>query len=379
MNKMLNKIICIATAGLASSLLLISCDTSLPDIENDGRGIIIQLKVPKALEVTTKVQTLDKIPISNVWVLQYGKENSSLLRARKYLDSAMSTTPKNGTLEVKTDGFSDVDSRFYVIANADNSFLTKEDTTITGSAIKEADLKKKISTWTGANEPNFVTAGPIALTTDSIQKYGGKAVIVAPLERAFARITLIWTKPDNSNITITKVDLCNKPKAMAAYARGGGSLSDKYPVWTTSEEKQKVMEDVVSIVDEEFNANSSQIFYMPENLRGMGTGRTLAEKNMPGKGPGEGGSLDGCTFILMSGEYKYPLVGGGYSSPIKVQYKIYLGGNLTNDYNIQRGYSYDLTVNISGANSADVRVTITDGRVVVFDDVVVMDTVNVVF
>lgn len=378
MNKMLNKIICIATAGLASSLLLISCDTSLPDIENDGRGIIIQLKVPRALEVTTKGGTLDKIPISNVWVLQYGKENSSLLRARKYLDSAMSTTPKNGTLEVKTDGFSDVDSRFYVIANTVDGFLTKEDTTITGSAIKETELKKKTFTWTGTNGPSFVTAGPIALTTDSIKKYGGKAVIVAPLERAFARITLIWTKPDNSNITITKVDLCNKPKAMAAYARGGGSLSDKYPIWNTPEDKKTVMEDIVTIVNGEFGANGSPLeFYMPENLRGMGTGRTLAEKNMPEKGPG--GSLDGCTFILMSGEYKYPLAGGGYSSPIKVQYKIYLGGNLTNDYNIQRGYSYDLKVNISGANSADVRVTITDGRVVVFDDVVVMDTVNVVF
>lgn len=41
-----------------------------------------------------------------------------------------------------------------------------------------------------------------------------------------------------------------------------------------------------------------------------------------------------------------------------------------NDYNIQRGMFYDMTLYINGANSADVRVTITDGNVIVFDKVV---------
>lgn len=79
---------------------------------------------------------------------------------------------------------------------------------------------------------------------------------------------------------------------------------------------------------------------MAENLRGMGTGTTFTEKNLTGKGPD--GSLEGCTYVLLSGEYIYP----GATDPIGVQYKIYLGGNLTNDYNIQRGYSYDLKVSI---------------------------------
>lgn len=44
-----------------------------------------------------------------------------------------------------------------------------------------------------------------------------------------------------------------------------------------------------------------------------------------------------------------------------------------NDYNVQRGYEYNLNVQISGANSGDVRVTITNGNVVVFDEV---ETIN---
>ena len=56
-----------------------------------------------------------------------------------------------------------------------------------------------------------------------------------------------------------------------------------------------------------------------------------------------------------------------------MEYCIYLGGNLMNDNNVQRGYEYNLNVQISGANSGDVRVTITNGNVVVFDEV---ETIN---
>ena len=94
-------------------------------------------------------------------------------------------------------------------------------------------------------------------------------------------------------------------------------------------------------------------------------------------GPGAGGSLEGCTYLLVRGQYQYPLGGGTYSSPIDVEYKFYLGGDLVTDYNIYQDYHYKLTVNIAGPNSADLRVTITNGNVAVFDDVDnVENTVN---
>ena len=47
------------------------------------------------------------------------------------------------------------------------------------------------------------------------------------------------------------------------------------------------------------------------------------------------------------------------------------------DYNIYQDYHYKLTVNIACPNSADLRVTITNGNVAVFDDVDnVENTVN---
>lgn len=362
--------ICLTVGGLSTS-----CDRSLP-VESEGDGVIIQLNVPKELEVTTKGGALDGIEIGDVWVLQYTKNTDELLKAKKYPSTAITPGANTSLLNVLTTGFSEADSRFYVIANGGDNFLTQNDT-LRGEGktpITQVQLKQKTLSLTNyTSSPTFATAGPIELTQDSIRKYGGKAIIVAPLERAFAKVSLRWRKSANfsGKLTIKEVAVCNLPTSMAAYARGGGLISDKYPTDISSMESKKV------ITSGDLGAGSEQPFYMPENLRGMGTGITFSEKTVPSKGPG--GNVDGCTFVLLSGEYQYALGDGTYSSVIKVLYKIFLGGNLTNDYNIQRGYLYNLTVNIGGANSSDVRVTITDGRAVVFDDVTIMDPIIVDF
>ena len=57
--------------------------------------------------------------------------------------------------------------------------------------------------------------------------------------------------------------------------------------------------------------------------------------------------------------------------------KILSWGDLVTDYNIYQDYHYKLTVNIAGPNSADLRITITNGNVAAFDDVDnVENTVN---
>lgn len=84
----------------------------------------------------------------------------------------------------------------------------------------------------------------------------------------------------------------------------------------------------------------------------------------------------GCTYIELAGIYKYD---PSHTDGVKVKYTFYLGGNFTNDYNIARDYSYDITFRIAGPNSADVRVEITDGNVAIFDEVDVIKNIIVDF
>lgn len=340
-------------AGMLVCLPSCQSDTSLPG-EN---GIEIRLQLPPALTLQTRSGVLDEITISNVWVVQYVTGSTQVIKCQ-YFDGNSISNSTSYLLQVTTSQFVNATSRFYVIANAGSNFLY---TDFQGT---EAELKAKtfaIGAGTG-DQPTFLASDAITYTPESSSGSNDKAVIVAPLQRAYAKISVQW-QPKNiqGSMTFISVTAYNLPKNMAVYPRAGGDLQTAYPVVSTD----NILADATGIGTGNLAQGSTRIFYMAENLRGMGSGSSFPEKNLTGKGPGTNGSLEGCTYIVLSGEYIYP----GATSPIKVEYKIYLGGNLMNDYNIQRGTLYNITLYVSGANSADVRVTITDGNVIVFDEV----------
>lgn len=320
-------------------------------------GFSFRLQQPPALRVDTR-GILNTIPINNVWVLQY-KSDDTGKPLKTFYFSSVGDALDNGTIELNTDeaAFSRITSRFYVIANV-------------GDALKdfkgsEADLMgKTVERTTITDQPSLLTAGPLNYTPKAEEGETGAIPIIAPLQRAYATIEMSWTKKDfmGNNMTINSVEIANVPNAMALYARGGGGLSVKYPV-----DADMINKDLQSVGSGALDDSGSRTFYMGENLRGMGTAPSLADKNLDKYGPGdiEGHRLDNCTYIRLNGSYTYT----GATDPIGVSYTLYLGGNLMTDYNIRRGYLYKLTVNISGANSAGVRVTITDGNVIMFDEV----------
>lgn len=354
---------------LGLSLLCIQgCSTDDGPVQAE-EGFVFQLCLPGRIDIITRAPILDQISITDVWVVQYNADNGNFLFAKnfsgKVADGGTIGEPTNNgsIINVTTSEFSDVKSRFYIIVNAGTTFL-QGFADLTETEKSEAKLKQKTVAITPgtSDEPVLLTTGPLEYTpAASGDKDAGKVIIVAPLQRAFARVILKWGKPSTfkGSITVTGVKAYSLPTKMALYTRGGGSLATTYP------EESELTSTVTTIGNGGLALGSSRTFYLGENLRGVGTGTSFAEKNLAGKGPGSGGSLSGCTRIVLEADYTYP----NATAPIKVEYCIYLGGNLMNDYNIQRGYEYNLNVQISGANSGDVRVTITDGNVVVFDDV----------
>lgn len=122
----------------------------------------------------------------------------------------------------------------------------------------------------------------------------------------------------------------------------------------------------------DFGTTNNVTFYMADNLRGIGTSTTAQGKNSVTNAPSA--SLGGYTCVTFEGKYKYA---SAHTGEVGVKYRFYLGQNLINDYNIRRGYAYALTITVSGANSADLRVSITDGNVVVFDRVTEIDEITI--
>ena len=165
--------------------------------------------------------------------------------------------------------------------------------------------------------------------------------------------------------------ITNIPQIIALYTAGGGNSNSLYPETISATTMNLDAQSFSSLTS---TSGASADFYMPENLRGLGLSESFEGKNKESNGPGStsvttstpDGKLTGCTYLTLKGTYKYS---SSHANGIKVEYRFYLGDNLTNNYNIQRDHHYDLTINIKGANSADLRVKITDGNVAVFDDV----------
>lgn len=347
------------------TLLLGGCSAESPLLPEDV-ALTFQLSLPGSLEVTTRAEPdkkLDEIIINNVWVVQYnantGADDGTFIMAKMFANDAIGYRENNQTIKVTTSEFSNYQSRFYIIVNAGDTFLDAFKQETTSDRSESALQKLTMNITAGAtDEPTLLTCGPLEYKPDKSQ-----VVLVAPLQRAFARIKIAWKKTTDfeGKITMDEVKVMNLPEYMALYSRGGGSLATNYP------ETADINTDFTTIGTTALKEGEGRIFYMGENLRGTGTGSSFSDKGLEAKGPG--GTLAGCTCLVLVGNYEYPNLTTDNPGKVKVEYRIYLGGNLMKDYNIQRGYEYQLTVNISGINSADVRVTITDGAVVVFDKV----------
>jgi len=324
----------------------------------------------------------DKININDVWILQYDVSGKLIRSVYKEDDINNDTDFVQENLymvRINTDTnsdeekFSDMSSHFYIIVNGEKSLLE-------GFTGTEADLKAKTVNFTEAlgSRPTLLTSGPSEYNPATASSEGTednkKVVFVSRLFRTYAKVSVkvqfkdATTAASLSDMTAT---ITNIPKIIALYTAGGGNSNNLYPETISATTMNLDAQSFSSLTS---TSGASADFYMPENLRGLGISESFEGKNKESNGPGStsvststpDGKLTGCTYLTLKGTYKYA---SSHTAGIKVEYRFYLGDNLTNNYNIQRDHHYDLTINIKGANSADLRVKITDGNVAVFDDV----------
>ena len=388
-------------------LLLGACSNEemIPSTSEGGEECAFQflLRVPGTIDVETKAGTettilkLGDTNIYNVWILQFKKDGTELLKAVFADRNSITAVPGSGgtdysqlLIQLTKDDmrFKNETSEFYIIVNAEEMNATEATASLFGNdgtsgipktlSVTDLMAKTKSIAYSGDGAPtgtNILSSGPTDYTKDpSSSEADMKLVVLSRMYRAFAKVTVPMASlvaSGNFKLIDTKpVIMSNVPKVTRLYDDDSTYPTISSPL-STNFYTEEIPVSGITLGDKE------GVFYMAENIRGTGLATTAQEKNKKDMGPGTGGSLEGCTYLLVRGQYQYPLGGGAYSSPIDVEYKFYLGGDLVTDYNIYRDYHYKLTVNIAGPNSADLRVTITNGNVAVFDDVDnVENTVN---
>ena len=380
----MNKIITLLC--VAAIFLFVACESSEP-VENESGGLSIYLSLPPALSVDTRAGSIGGVSINDVWVVQFDADGK-MLHAVCYDSTKISNFGTSGALvQVETGNFSDVSGTFRIIANFGESQSQLVAFSKNTNAQK-VDLEGIVISYSNyKSQQNYLVSDDIEFKgTDT----SGKAVLLAGLSYAYSWIDVKWTNKVASpaRFTLQSITAYNLPESFALESRAGTTVG-AYPAADQITNTYPVDTDAT---DNGLSVNGTYTFYMPENLRGVGCGKSFQEKNLNAYGPKTdgkaptlgsdgkpeaGGDLSKCTYIDLLGSYWYSYNSADptATSPISVRYRLYLGGNLVNDYNVRRGYHYTITVQLSGANSGDVRVTITNGNVVVFDKVETIDKV----
>lgn len=340
---------------LAIAICLPACTDSVePEVGGDASSLrlCLSLALPQAITVEPRDGvTVNGVTVTDVRVLQFASSDGSLKSNKQYnnqTETKITTDDATGLPTVTTgdEDFEDVSSRFYIVINPGDDLKdvpTDPDTDTSFSSFAESTFLA--CTHTEANitsAPQTMVYGPYEYTATTTTT-GKKALqLLAKMQHIGAKIDVSWTIPTDVNLDITSAEVENIPDKYYLYPQSATSLTYKEGAQTIS-----------------FNSDKKSLtFYMPENKKGTGTGTTQQEKSMMEKGPG--GTLADCTCIVLKGTYKYK---SDDTDPIEVEYRFYPGADMINNYDIERGKSYQLDITLSGANSADARVSITDSNV----------------
>lgn len=378
-----------------------------PEVPSPEKApLVLTFKLPSLLaaesrEAATTAPTLSGIPFNDVWVLQYNNDQTTLLGAKYYTTSDIQSEAASAdylvivpTGEGGTSYFTNENSHFYTIVNGGSDLfgtLTDVELAAPTDALQTsygnaASLKKVLkaipaASKTEADEPGMLIDGPIAYSKAT--GTSPQIAIRANLTRTYACINLSYKETNLAvgKFTPTEAVAVNLPTHLALFTREGATTGN-YPsikdavanenTVPASGGEHSLYSSPAVTPPASWEAETPLTFYMGENLRGTGTSTTYQGKNLATNGPS--GTLDGCTCLILRGTYQYAIGTDDSGKPvyskdgISVEYKLYPGGNLTNDYHIRRNMRYTITLQISGANSTDARVTITDSNVIVFDD-----------
>ncbi|MCD8182311.1 MAG: hypothetical protein LUE99_03635 [Bacteroides sp.] len=204
----------------ALPLLLSSCERGGSEpVPADGQ-FVFRLTLPPALSVNTRAGDIGGTSVNDVWVVQFD-ENGKKIAAQNFGEGVIKQGDNAALLIVTTDGFSNINSTFRVIGNfgSDQTDLVAfSASSNTNVFIK--DLQKITIPYTGyKTNRNLLVSNDIKYESKSGN--ADKAVIIAPLNFAYAWIDVKWTNKvvAPAKFTLNSINAYKLPTTLAMDTR----------------------------------------------------------------------------------------------------------------------------------------------------------------
>lgn len=275
-----------------------------------GKPVEATLSV-NVMEAQSSIQTYSSSratqTVSNLWILQYDASGKCV--ASEKIESY--TTGRE--LKVKLIG--GIGAELYAIANA--GAMSFKDMSL-------SDLKS--ASWGG--EADALAKLPYVGYAKVDIKYANFSSSDLKLQKIGSEVKISYVVDGKSPYTVTSFQLRNVPKKfylIPGTAIAAGDVEDK-----------AVITDKLGEV---------YTYIIPENLQGVDASITNAKNKKTDKP---------ATYVEIKGEYEDPSIAIAFDS----SYKMYLGENNTNDFNVLRNKVYSFIGNLRMEDEADNRVDV---------------------
>ena len=339
----------LSSVMLLGATILTGCtNDSLINEGNLGDGKLINATFtlsPEFVEEITvrSITGVNENVIKDLWVVQLNANGTAQLQEPKYITTGFTTSANDYKVSVSLKRES---SKIYFIANTHN------DKAYTTAMKTSVDVEAVAMTLTG--EANLASADGIPMSgvwtgTPDLLGIAGRVF----LSRAIAKVNfnLNAALPAKEVFTLKSITVKLVPSTLNYY-RDAVKL-DAYPYPATP---AVITDYSIASYNEILNSTSKYLWwYLPENARGTGTATIQMDKGS--KIPS--GQSAYCTYIEVAGRYE---AGGG---TYNTTYRIYLGANNTNDYNLKRNTVYNINTTIRGIDAADTRINTVDKSIII--------------
>lgn len=298
--------------------------------ETEGQPAVVRLTVTGEEQVNVTTRTVNEDAIHDLHILIY--DNKGELIGQQY------TTKNIVTLNTH----SAENCTIYAIANTGEPNLFNNYNIHSETILKE--LSYSISTWDELTNQTYL---PMTGRMDKINITAGEQTISGmKVSRMVAKITLNIKAAINSNITIKDYSIYSLPLKSYYIPRPLSTESSEIDTNATHADDAANATNAAHWTDcpkTTLNAATSTtiIIYMLENRRGVVSSITNQKDKNSTKAPAH------ATYIEING-----LVGG----TVKANWKIYLGGNNSNNFNIKRNCSYVYNITLNELITTDTRV-----------------------
>lgn len=327
---------------------LISCSKELPD-GGEVKEVEIYFSLAPAnfgAAITRADVTANVDAVKNLWILQFdGTTDASKLVKSEYKNSV------DNLADLKIILNKGESQRVVFIANTFDSTLFNGDNASPGIYPFSQFKKKKFSIsdesgmFTGSEEKFMRMYG----SYDGDVPNKDASVL---LYRIGAKVNLsytsddVWSIPGATRLKVNSIQLREVPSISKYISNPFNNIAITptvfdYPISTNS--TTDIFGEAYSIND----YNGFVTFYLPENIRGINSS-VISQQQKPEFAPVN------STWIEIKGE------GIGSDGRVNeyVTFKLYLGNNLTTNYNINNNTEYTITLKFKGINLKDARMTV---------------------